>query len=327
MRRALVTLLVLGLCHGCGLDNDVGKSGEYTFIGGPEIVDTAAYPLRYLLMIEDDTAVHLAYVYLFSGGLGDAGLGLTDLRRLAERFGIFRMAFGVPLARYAAAPIASRGLPLVLRSGDQEHELLRLDDAGLAVSGANRFLRSVATGDYDVHAYFAVVKYEGALGKLRIGVKDGTLTFEPRLADGDLEVTMTDGLLNVDHAKLSNADYVRFELLQPITEIASPGDADAGAERPAAEREIEAAVQVSLFPTQQVALTAARVTDAAGQGCWSDGRPLSARLGQVARSYVSRKGGDFAVIHQRFDTVNMDAERWTTLLDEPTPAAYCGGYR
>ena len=327
MRRALATLLLLGLCHGCGLDNDVGKSGEYTFIGGPEIVDTAAYPLRYLLMIEDDTATQLAYVYLFTGGLGDAGLGLSDLRRLAARFGGFRMAFELPLRRYAGASIASRGLPRPLRVGDLEHELVQLDDAGLAASGANRFLRSVATGDYDVHAYFAAVKYQGELGKLRIGVEDGTLTFDPRLAAGGLEVTVKDDSLRLEHAKLPDADYVRFEVLQPITEIASLGDADAGAEGSAVALEVEAAVQISLFPTEQLALSAARVTDAAGQGCWSKRRPLMARLGQVARRYVVRKGGDLAVIHQRFDSVTIDAADWTTLLGEATPAAYCEGYR
>ena len=321
----------LGLAA-CSLGGDVSQDGEYAFLPGSHVVDTAAYPLEHLLVIEDDGDTGRAYVYLFSGQLGRAGLGLPDVRRLAVQSQGFQMAFETPRARYADAPVASRGLPLTLRMGDQSFELARLDDDGLTQSGARRWLSSTDSGDYEVRAYFGVLSHRAPLTELVIDQEDGELSFTPELTPSMPDATVADEALHV--AFLGNdrlerdplhADYLVVDLWQAITPApaAGAGDDDAGV-APAAET--EAIVRLTVPTEGEYAASAPLVTDAAGKGCWSSEQALAVRIDQVFRRYLPRPRGDLAVIHHRFDGTTLEATLWSPLLAEPKQASYCEGY-
>jgi len=330
---AALALLGLGLTLGpaldaCSLGGDVGQDGEYVFLPGSHVVDTAAYPLEHLLVVEDDGETGRAYVYLFSGQLGRAGIGLPDVRRTAAQSQGFQMAFDTPRARYADAPVPSRGAPLTLHMGEQSFELARLDDDGLTQSGARRWLGTTTSDEIDVRAYFGVLRHGAPLAEMVIELGDDELRFVPELTPSTPRATIADEALHVafladDRGELEplRADSLVVDLWQALTPVGS-GDDDAGV--PAAET--EAIVRLTVATDGEYAAGGALITDAAGKGCWSADEPLAVRVDQVFRRYVPRGGGDLAIIHHRFDGTTLTAAQWGPLLSEPKPATYCEGY-
>jgi hypothetical protein len=70
------------------------------------------------------------------------------------------------------------------------------------------------------------------------------------------------------------------------------------------------------------------LTNVAGQGCWSRERPIQARVRQIARRYQRQAGGDWAVIYQRTDGLELDPDTWTALLSgDIQPVSYCDQYK
>jgi len=312
VRLALLSCLAIA---GCGLDNDVGHSGQYVFLSSSDVVDSEPYPLTHLLIVEDDAETDRAFVYLFAGELGKAGVGLPDLRRIALNYGGFQMAFDPPRARYADEKVDGRGQSLTLQVGDDASaELLRLDDAALVQTGASRWLTSVSSGDYDVRAYFALLEHVGELPALRVDDAGATVVLDPQLTTPELSVQIEDDVLSLDYGEVKGADSLRIELWQRIAQREEP------------HSEVEAEVRTLLPPGAAYATGRSLVTDAAGKGCWSADAELGVRLTQIARHWEPSKNGDSASVHLKLDAQWLAPEDWTALLDEPTPATYCDQY-
>jgi hypothetical protein len=126
----------------------------------------------------------------------------------------------------------------------------------------------------------------------------------------------------------SAADYVVIELTQSIQERKTAADAkndgDAGEAEP---RILDALVRTSLAPGTAYAVTPPLLTDVAGKGCWSRERTIEARLHQISRHYRQvRTRGDWAVVYERVDSLEVSVEDWTALLGDPKQATYCKDY-
>jgi hypothetical protein len=308
----LAALVLLGT--GCGLDNGVGQQGQYTFLTDAPVVDSVLYSLEHLMIVEQDQNEQQALVYLFSGELGKAGLGVADLRRIAQAHGRFKMAFDPPRSRYAQAELTGTGTPLMLRVGGSDSvALVGLNDADLVKSGASRWLGSVSSDDYGVRAYFAVVEYAEPLPALAVELDDGTIEFAPQVAASEPTVTESEDGLTLAH-DAAGADYVLLELWQAIASQEMP------------ELPIEAAVRMSLAPGVPVLASGALLTDAAGQGCWSLEVPIAYRITQVARELASIAPGPTAFIHERADAIEIDTATWTGLTTTPVYPAYCDDF-
>lgn len=311
-----LAMLLLAFSCGCNVGHEVGQDGVYAFLPGANVDDLAPYPLERLLIVEDDAETSRAYVYLFAGELREASLGLQDLRRIALQYGQYQMAFDPPRARYAEEPLEGSGKPLALElDGGDDVELLKLDDAGLAQSGAGRWLSTVTSGDFHVRAYFGVIERDGELEGFTIEDPgtDTELTFEPALPELQIEVAIGDDALMVDYGEAKQADSLTFDLWQQITTKAEP------------HTTVEAEVRTLLPPGGQYGAGASLITDAAGKGCWSDEKPLGVRVMQLRRAYDAQDGGS-ALVHVKLDTIWIPPENWTVLLGDPTPAAYCKDY-
>jgi hypothetical protein len=310
-----LSFLLALLGTGCGLDNSVGQQGQYTFLSDAPVVDSVLYPLEHLMIVEQDQSEQLALVYLFSGELGKAGLGVADLRRIAQAHGRFKMAFDPPRTRYAQAELTGKGTPLALRVGGNDTvALVGLDDADLVKSGASRWLGSVSSDDYEVRAYFAVVEYGAELPALAIELDDGTIEFAPQVAASEPTVTESEAGVTLAHGDAAGADYVLLELWQAIASQETP------------ELPLEAAVRMSLAPGVPVLASGAVFTDAAGQGCWSLEEPIAFRVTQVARDLGSTAPGPTAFIHERADATEIDTATWPALVSMPTYPAYCDDF-
>ena len=314
--QLLAAWLFASALAGCNEGHQVGNNGAYSFLPGAEVDDLAPYPLEHLLIVEDDAETHRAYVYLFAGELAQAALGLPDLRRIALSYGRYEMAFDAPRARYADERVETRGAALRLElDGGERIELARLDGNGLVQSGASRWLSSVASADYDVRAYFAVIERgeDSELSAFAIADGETELAFDPKLTTPELDVQLEDELLTLDYGELPRADSLTVDLWQQITSREEPHTV------------VEAELRTLLPPGAQYAAGTGLVTDAAGQGCWSTESSLGLRVAQLARRYDQRGAGS-ATIHLKLDATWLEPDVWTTLLAEPTPASYCEDY-
>ena len=310
MRR--LSLAMLLACAACGFGNDVEQDGNYTIVPSTRVTDSAPYPLRHLLIVEEDVAIGQTRVYFFTGELSRADLGLEDLRRIALRHGRAQMAFDPPRERIDLDEIQTRNRPLPARAGDADIELKRLDDTGLRATGAVRYLAYALSPDYDVAAYFTVLD---DFAPLEIERRD--VEFEPLVGEPELRAEEREDGDSIALAYDTEADYVVVELSQRIVRKV---DEDAMEAEP---EELDALVRTSLAPEVPYVFGEALITDVAGQGCWSREQTIEARLTQVARRYQPRSSGDWAAIHFRYDAVEIGVDRWTRLLGEPTVPRYC----
>jgi hypothetical protein len=325
----LITLALALTCAACGFGRDVGQSAGYEIIPNTHVTDTALYPLSSLLLIEHDLRLEQTRLYLFTGDLRGADLGLEDLRRVALRFSSFAMAFDSPIARVQvdadadldagvagdedAGPIVSHGTALMALVGARTVPLVRLDDTGLFRSYASRYLTSVSSPDYDVAAYFGVTDAPATLPQ--VSIPSLGMRFTPNLASAELKLVQNEMLLGLTYT--SAADYLTFELVQEKRR-ASDGS------------EVDALVRTLLAPGIPYGLSARLVNDVAGQGCWSSDRPIEARVHQVVRSYqlrAPRAPGDSAVSYERIEKLEIAPPRWTVLLGPARPSPYCDQLR
>lgn len=320
MRRSLArhaflcaAAAVAASIYGCGPDSGVGQDGEYVFVSTAPGVDSTPYPLHDLVQVEQDDDRGLALVYLFSGELGQAGLGLPDLRRVARQFGRFQMAFDTPRGSFARGALTSpTTLDLALADGRQR-KLHQLDDDTLRLTGSSRYLASTRSDDYDVRAYFAAVEYSGDLPDFSIAAPTTKLEVPAAPAATELAVTIEDETLTLDYGTPS-ADYLIVDLIQIIHARAKPNDA------------IEALVRISIPASTKYQVGTTLIDSAANQGCWSTERPLQLRVTQIARAYTQHPGADSALIQQRARSITIDPKTWSPLVIEHQPAPYCTNY-
>lgn len=318
MRRPLSLLAAL-LAASCGFGHDVAQSGSYVIVPSTPVTDSAPFPLATLLLVQRDVGLGQTRLYAFRGELGRADLGIEDLRRVATRFGAFQMAFDPELKRFEPDDIPkSRGNPLAARLGpdaEEELSLVRLNDKSLQSTGATRWLARVSSTDYDVTAYFGLLD---SADSTPIAISRAGLEFEPPNDAPELEFTRDDEKIALEFA--SKADYVVIELVQPIEEKKADDDeADAGSDA----RILDGLVRTSLAPSTKYQVSAQLLTDVAGKGCWSPERPIEARLHQFFRRYEQQAKGDWAVVYERIDSLEISVADWTALLGDPTPANYC----
>jgi hypothetical protein len=305
--------LIAACVIACGPESGVGQNGQYVFIADAPVVDTTPYPLLHLLELEQDDERGEALVYAFSGELGEAGLGLPDLRRLARGFNAFQMAFDAPRSRYTRPQLLGAPEVALRLSDGRESRLRALDAEGLRRSGASRFLSSVDSDDYDVRAWFGVLGYEGELPDLSVAFAQDSVELPAALTAPELAVEFTADTFTVQYGELG-ADYLVIELLQVVHSKEDPNEP------------IEALVRTSARPGTPYVVGRALLDSAAGQGCWSTQRPLRVRVTQVRREYVADTRGDRATIHRRSTARDIDPKRWTPLLSAVQPAPYCELY-
>ncbi|HKP62140.1 MAG TPA: hypothetical protein VJV78_35655 [Polyangiales bacterium] len=296
-------LLCLSLCA-CGFGHEVEQDGSYAIVPGTRVDDSALIPLKALLIIEQDLRIGQTRLYYFTGDLHGADLGLEDLRRIAARHGGYRMAFDPQRKFIEADEIESHGKSLLAHAGEDEIELVKLNNDGLRDSDAQRYLTSVKSNDYDVAAYFGVIDREGPLPDLSIDPTD--VVYDPHIPSPELGIKTENEQLALDYKV--NADYLVVELTQPI-------------ESHVDKRELDALVRTSLMPGSPYVVSPSLMTDVAGQGCWSRELPLELRLHQVVRHYDIDHA--FAVIHDRIDVHVLAPDTWTGMLAKPQPPAYC----
>jgi hypothetical protein len=314
MRAQLfVSALSVGLAA-CNLGADVDNVGGYTFLPGAPVPDTAALPLRHLVVVERDAGSEHTLVYYFEGNLGAAGLGLEDLRRSALRHGGFQLRFAYRPSSYATAldPIDEGSIAASL----DEHELAlsKLDAEGLYLTGASRFLRSVDDPEFPVRAFFGALELASDLGTLRLEVEGAEIAYPFALEASEVAPRVTNGGVGVEHLDTPRAGELEVELSQSVSRISD------GAL-------LETSVVSRLAPDAAYTAPAAVVLAAFSGNCWSLERPLIARVSQIRQYYEQRDGGDFAVIERRRDATALSAHELAKFIDEnggaPALAAYC----
>jgi hypothetical protein len=324
-RRSLL-LLAAVTSAACGFGNDVAQDGSYVIVPPTRVTDSAPYPLASLLYVQHDVKLAQTRLYLFRGDLRTADLGLEDLRRIAARHGGFEMAFDPERKPFEDdEAIRSGRKPVTATLGDQSLPLTRLDDKGLIASGANHWLASVSSTDYAVIANFGVIDSDATLSPIQI--PRAGIDYDPNDASPELALVRDAEKIALEYQ--SEADYVAIELVQPITE--KPEETDDkdgdGEEDEAGPRTLDALVRTTLAPGTAYQVTKPLLTDVAGKGCWSRERTIEARLHQTSRRYQRRSRGDWAVVYERIDSLELSVEDWTALLDEPKPATYCKDYQ
>ncbi len=350
LRRAILALcLAAAVVGACALDAEVDQDGEYAFFPSASPVDTDARPLSDLLIIEQDASAGVALVTLLRGELPAAGIGFEDLRSIAARHGPFQMVFDTPQERRverARELLEDDELERVtLELDGEEWALMELDGDSLSDVGATRWLRTLSSNDFDVRAYAGVVELDGSLRELELeGAEHALGARLSALLDGDTAVELEEDeeRVRIDYAAAAGSDYQRLDLLQPIERLAGDASLDGGIEDDDAGVELlpdggvpeppepdirEAIVRNTLPPDAPFEVSFALLTDAFGQGCWSLERPLRFRVTQVARDYVSRPGGDLAVIHHHTERFELPDEGWKAAIGEAEPASYCESYR
>lgn len=318
MRRRLAALCLLTCAlPACNMDAGVDNLGSYTFLPGAPVPDTAALPLRHLLLLERDSASASTLVYYFEGDLGAAGLGLEDLRRQALRHGGFQLRFAHAPEHYASAlPRAAEGA-LTADLDGRELVLAKLDAQGLYAVGASRWLRTLDEAEFPVRAYFGVVE-RAELGQLRLNAEDGVLAYDFSLGPGTPSPRVTEASVVVERAATPRAGELELELSQDVTRISD-------------EAPLETSIVSRLAAGDAYEASAAVVLAAFAGNCWSLERPLLARVSQIRQSYEARASGDMAVIERRRDSAALDEEAFAGFVSahggEPALAPHCQDIR
>jgi hypothetical protein len=319
MSQKLAVAGFLAALTSCNVDADVNQFGGYTFLPGSYVADTAALPLRHLVIVERDLAAGLTLVYYFEGDLGRAGLGLEDLRRKALRHGVLSQRFAFPPTRYAEAiePEEAGGLAADI---DAEPMMLSaLDTEALYAVGASRFLRTVDDPEFPVRAYFGSIERASGLLLLRLELEGEQLSYAFALDASDVAPAIDGNVISVDPGAIERAGELEIELGQNVTRLSD-------------EAELESGLFALLAPGASFDVPVEAVLAAFSGNCWSLERPLHSRVTQLFQRYEARESGDFAVIERRRDTGELDPERLANFVTQaaenpPPPASYCSDFR
>ena len=90
MKQHLVTLMFFTFfLASCGIQTNVMHSGQYNALPESEVADTGLYPMKHFILVEEDGLSGKTFVYLFSGDLAAAGIGIEDLDRIVRHHRLF----------------------------------------------------------------------------------------------------------------------------------------------------------------------------------------------------------------------------------------------
>ena len=318
----------------CGVDNEVGNDGTYTSLGRAEVADTSVYPLRRLLIVEEDHEAQQLLLTLFVGDLPAADLGFADLRRVALSHNRAQIRFERPLSSYvsAQAEVESAGAPRPAEIGVgmptsiEETPLRTLGDEDLPSTGVGRFLRSVSSTDYSVSAHVAAAPLPQPLQHVRFEAGQ----VEAVLQDPSVNVEFDDRNRRLELAigNVSEADYLELDIFQDLRRMTDePIGVDAGVQMDEDEADsIEAMVRTTLPAGQRFVASYELLGNVFSQGCFQPERPVRARVTQVRRLYRADPDGDWAVIHRHRQSVALDPDALAAIESGEAPE-YCALYR
>jgi len=298
----------------CGIQTDVGHSGQYTSLPESEVADTNLYPMKHLVLVEEDALSGKTFIYLFSGNLSEAGIGIEDLQRVALRFGRYNIAFRYPRSFFLEQTIESTGKRLELINADSavgELQPLEEDDH-LYLSGAFPILRTL---NMDVQAWFGTYQSNEVSGPVTLTLGEDTLEIHSPLNLPTFTVTPEEDRINIDTGALSGLDYRVMDLFQTGSSI------EDGTPR-------EFTVATSLGPHDEYFASHLLLQDAFGKSCWSIEKSLKLRITQVARRYVEDSTNPWGIIYRRINTRNIAPDDWQSIIDTSTleMASYCESY-
>jgi hypothetical protein len=303
----------------CNVDADVNQFGGYSFLPGSYVADTAALPLRQLVIVERDLAAAITLVYYFEGDLGKAGLGLEDLRRKSLRHGGLSQRFAFPPVRYAEAIERTEADGVAADIDAEPMMLFALDTEALYAVGASRFLRTVDDPEFPVRAYFGSIARASELLSLRLELEGEQLSYAFALDASDATPAIDGDVISVNPGATERAGELEIELGQNVTRLSD-------------EAELESGLFALLAPGARLDVPVDIVFASFPGNCWSLERPLYSRVTQLFQRYEARRSGDFAVIERRRDSAELDPGRFSSFVTQatatpPALAAYCADFR
>jgi hypothetical protein len=303
-------VLSCALSTGCDLGGQVAHDGKYGFLEPAGLPSTGARPLERLLVVEADGEAERTLYYFFEGDLGEAGIGLEDLRGIAARFSRFELRFTTPRESYQLpSPSADLGDAPSLSVDGEPVTLSELIGDELAATGASRFAGALGSA----RAYLGVRASAADFAELELRSTEGRLVYAPELAASRATVERTAEGLRVDYGRLRRPDYVEVDFFQRVL-------------READQVALEASLRVELWPEWPALAGNAALESALSHLCWLAEAPLAVRVTQNARAYYAGEGGDAAVVARRLDVGASDPAEWSAGLAPTSPAAYCEGF-
>ena len=108
MKTPAVLIIALFLLS-CGIQTSVNQPGQYTSLPEAEVADTNIYPMKHLVVVEDDALSGKTFIYAFSGDLSGAGVGIESLDRIfamgdtASHFVILGLSFSANRSKVTAS--------------------------------------------------------------------------------------------------------------------------------------------------------------------------------------------------------------------------------
>jgi len=343
LSRCATRLLSCGLlllCLACNPGVKVEHRGDYAFLPGAPIVDTVAHDFDQLLVVERDARERRDVLTLLSGQLGAAGIGIVDLRRIAARHGGFQMAFERPLTALGveAPEDDAETSPPLARLDDAALLLWLLDNDSLYDAGAQRWVRSVDSGDYAVQAHAAIRDDANAWVQLQLERGERSIDAGAIASPLQLDAQLDDEILTIASGEHEDVAYLVVELFQLVEPIADGdsnagiadaglGEQDGGAAGEGGPSHIEAMVRTTLAPGEVYRASPALLEDAFGKGCWTRQRPLYARVIQIQRRVFERGQLLDGVILRHHETIEIPPELWMPAIEEPSYPQYCERYR
>ena len=315
MWRHLATLIPIAIClSSCGIQTDVMHSGQYNALPESEVADTGLYPMKHFLLVEEDGLSGKTLIYLFSGDLASAGIGIEDLDRVSLRHGAYNIAFRYPRSFFSEQAIESSGPAIDLQSGDISVGQLKPleEDDDFFLSGAYTVLR---TTSLDVRGWFGTFVNNEVDGPVTLQIGDDTLEINSPLQLPVFSITTEEDRINMNTGELAGIDYRTMDIFQVGSAIAD------GSPR-------EFTVVTSLSPDADYFASHLLLEDAFGKSCWTMEKSLKLRVTQVARRYHDNGGNPWGIIYRRINARIIDADDWkpTLNLNNVETADYCVDY-
>ena len=315
MKQHLITLMLFAFfLASCGIQTNVMHSGQYNALPESEVADTGLYPMKHFILVEEDGLSGKTFVYLFSGDLAAAGIGIEDLDRIALRHGRYNIAFRYPRSLFLEQTIESSGPAIEMLSGGlavgQLTPLEEEDD--FFASGAYTVLR---TTSLDVLGWFGTFTNSEVDGPVTLQIGDDTLEINSPLAQPTFSVTTEEDRISMGTGELSGLDYRIMDIFQAGTAI------EDGSPR-------EFTVATSLSPDADYFASHLLLEDAYGKACWKMEKSLKLRITQVARRYHDKTENPWGVVYRRVNARIVDPDDWrpTLNLENVVTEDYCASY-
>jgi hypothetical protein len=315
MTQHLATLMLFALClASCGIQTNVMHSGQYNALPESEVADTGLYPMKHFVLVEEDGLSGKTFVYLFSGDLAEAGIGIEDLDRIALRYGKYNIAFRYPRSFFLEQTIESSGPSIPLLSGELAVGQLKPleEDDDFYLSGAYTVL---TTTSMDVLGWFGTYVNNEVDGPLTLQIGEDTLTINSPLELPIFTITTEEDRINMATGELTGLDYRIMDIFQSGTSI------EDGSPR-------EFTVATSLSPEADYFASHLLLEDAFGKSCWSMEKSLKLRITQVARRYHDNAGNPWGIIYRKINSRNLAPNDWqpNLNLDNVETEEYCATY-